>query len=136
MDIVGTTWTFRKDEDCETGDNGKELTQEVQQPEHCGYNMDLTLHVHLVVRVNIGQQTLVPAKSTEPAQLDHHVLQVNSRYLYGAESVQLAHYVVQVNSRHLYLRYKRKLYSLLNIKEYLIFVQFIKYFSFYPLGPL
>ena len=42
----------------------------------------LTLYVQhalLVVRVNIGQQTLVRALSTEPAQLVQHVLQVNKK---------------------------------------------------------
>jgi len=42
----------------------------------------LTLHVQhalLVIQVNIGQQTLVRALQTEPAQLAHHVLRVNKK---------------------------------------------------------
>ena len=36
-------------------------------------------HALLVVRINIGQQTLVRALSTEPAQFAQHVLQVNKK---------------------------------------------------------
>ena len=66
-----------------------------------------TLHVQLallVVRINIGQQTLVRAKSTEPAQLALLVIRINigQQTLVRAlqtEPSQLAQHVHQVNKK-------------------------------------